>query len=573
MIKNSAVLMLVVCCLIPSVVAQKTSARANDSLQSLADDFWEWRARYQPFSKDDIPRVDHPDGPRDWSAASIARRRAALKNFETQWKEMNTQSWNRSQQVDYRLMGSAIARVRWELDINRRWERDPSFYLDQTLTALLEALVQPPPLDAKRSREIIERMDEIPAILAEGRKNLHPLRPFAQLGIADLQQVRSKLMRVEAEVAPMLQGDAARFKLATEKAIAALETFQSWLQQNLEKMPRDAAVGRVNYEFFLNQVALLPYTPEQLLAISAQEWARAVSLEQYERVRNRGLPELKIAANLESEIKKSQSDELAIRKFLEEKGILTVPPDMRHYTLRPMPGYLEALGDFGELDDFTGPSRLNDDGVRWASPPAGNLGYFWLATAKDARPDMVHEGVPGHYFQMCLSWKHDDPIRRHYYDSGANEGLGFYAEEMMLQAGLFDDSPRTREIIYNFMRLRALRVEVDVKLALGTFSLQQAADYLAQHVPMDQKTSEAEAALFATTPGQAISYQIGKNEILRFLADAKMVQGDKFSLRAFDDLLWKNGNVPIALQRWEYLDQDDDIRTLDRQRHDSAPGK
>jgi uncharacterized protein (DUF885 family) len=90
---------------------------------------------------------------------------------------------------------------------------------------------------------------------------------------------------------------------------------------------------------------------------------------------------------------------------------------------------------------------------------------------------------------------------------------------------------------------------------------------------MDQKTSEAEAALFATTPGQAISYQIGKNEILRFLADAKIAQGDKFSLRAFDDLLWKNGNVPIALQRWEYLDQDDDIRTLDRQRHDSAPGK
>jgi uncharacterized protein (DUF885 family) len=186
---------------------------------------------------------------------------------------------------------------------------------------------------------------------------------------------------------------------------------------------------------------------------------------------------------------------------------------------------------------------------------------------------MVHEGVPGHYFQMCLSWKQEDPIRRHYYDSGANEGIGFYAEEMMLQAGLFDDSPRTREIIYNFMRLRALRVEVDVKLALGTFNLKQAADYLVQHVPMDQKTAEGEAALFATTPGQAISYQIGKNEILRFLADAKMAQGDKFSLQAFDDFLWKNGNVPIALQRWEYLGLDDDIRVLDEQRRDSLSAK
>jgi hypothetical protein len=33
----------------------------------------------------------------------------------------------------------------------------------------------------------------------------------------------------------------------------------------------------------------------------------------------------------------------------------------------------------------------------------------------------------------------------------------------MLQAGLFDDNPHTREIIYNFMRLRALRVEVGCK--------------------------------------------------------------------------------------------------------------
>ena len=115
------------------------------------------------------------------------------------------------------------------------------------------------------------------------------------------------------------------------------------------------------------------------------------------------------------------------------------------------------------------------------------------------------------------------------------------------------------------MRLRALRVEVDVKLALGTFSLRQAADYLAEHVPMDRKTAEAEAALFATTPGQAISYQIGKDRICVSSLMQKSRQGDKFNLRAFDDFLWKNGNVPIALQRWEYLDNDDDIRTLEWQ--------
>jgi uncharacterized protein (DUF885 family) len=554
------------------------------SLEALANDFWQWRARYQIFSKDDIPRIERPiedrAGPRDWSASSIAKQKAMLEDFEKQWRQIDTTGWSVARRVDYRLMGSALARVRWELEVNPRWQHDPSFYLDQTLTALLEALVQPPPFDAARSREIVDRIQDIPRIIDDGKANLHAVRPFAALAIGDLEQIRPKLERVEREVAPMLydggrtdgapgnESLAAKFKTATEKAILALESYRTWLQGQLDTMPDNAAVGPTNYEFFLHNVALLPYSPEQLLPISRQEWDRSVAFEQYEKQRNdawskQGLPELRPAASLQNEIDRAKHDELAIRKFLEDKGILTVPPEVRHYTLRPMPGYLDALADFGEVDDFTGPSRLNDDGVRWASPPSPQLGYFWLATAKDPRPDLVHEGVPGHYFQMCLSWRHADPIRRHYYDSGANEGIGFYAEEMMLQAGLFDDSPRTREIIYNFMRLRALRVEVDVKLALGSFTVAQAANYLAQRVPMDKKTAEGEAALFATDPGQAISYQIGKSQILHFLADAKLAQGDKFSLRAFHDFLWSNGNVPIALQRWEYLGEDDDLRAID----------
>src|SRR5208283_4990205 len=373
------------------------------------------------------------------------------------------------------------------------------------------------------------------------------------------------------EVAPMLHDDAvangvaaneslsAKFRTATEKAIVALESYRTRLQSRLSSMPDNAAVGRENYEFFLHHIAFLPYSPEQLLPMSRQEWDRAVAFEQYEKQRNRGLPELRRATNLPQEMESVKQDELAIRKYLEDKGILTVPPDIRHYTLRPMPGYLDALGDFGEQDDFTGPSRLYDDGVRWASPPSPQLGYFWLATAKDPRPEITHEGVPGHYFQMCLSWTHPDPIRRHYYDSGANEGIGFYAEEMMLQAGLYDDSPRTREIIYSFMRLRALRVEVGVKLALGQFTLDQAAEYLARTVPMDATTAKEEAAMFASTPGQAITYQIGKLQIMKLLADAREKQGDAFSLRAFHDSLWKNGNVPISLQRWEMLGDLSDV--------------
>ena len=123
----------------------------------------------------------------------------------------------------------------------------------------------------------------------------------------------------------------------------------------------------------------------------------------------------------------------------------------------------------------------------------------------------------------------------------------------MLQAGFFDDNPHTRETIYSFMRLRALRVEVDVKLALGEFTLQQGADYLARTVPMDKATALDEAAMFSSTPGQGISYQIGKLQITQLLSDARRMQGKDFSMLQFNDFVWNNGNVPIALQRWEML--------------------
>jgi uncharacterized protein (DUF885 family) len=548
------------------------------NLLKLSDDFWTWRAKYQPFSSDDIPRIDRPSGPRDWSAAGIAKQRAALAEFEKRWKGIDTRGWSIPAQVDYRLIGSAIARVHWELDVNARWQRDPTFYIDQTLGALTDVLLAPPPFDAARARIVRERMEQVPSILRDAKLNLHPLRPLAELAIASLADIRLKLSRAAADVAPMMSDTptaadtaAPSFAAATEAAITALEDYRAWLQSKLSSMPTETAIGREKYEYFLNNVALLPYTPEQMLELSRQEWARSVAFETYERQRDRNVPELTMAASTEEEVARGKRDELAIRKFLTDNRILTVPPDLPHYELRAMPDYLAPLSDFTEMDDFTGLSRMSDPGLRWIEPPSPNLGYFWLAETKDARPDIVHEGVPGHFFQMSLSRRNPDPIRREYYDSGANEGIGFYAEEMMLQRGLFDDSPHTREIIYNFMRLRALRVEVDVKLALGEFTLEQAADYLAKHVPMDPKTAHSEASFFASTPGQAITYQVGKSQILAFLADARTAQGDKFDLLQFNDTLWRNGNVPIVLQGWEYLNDDSELRAIEARRAASRP--
>jgi uncharacterized protein (DUF885 family) len=526
----------------------------TESLDKLANDFWAWRAKYAPFTGDDVNRIERPGGVRDWSRSSIDSQRKDLGEFEARWKKLDANTRPIQQQVDYRLIGSALARVRWELDINPRWKRDPNFYVAQTLTPVVEALTAPGPYDPTRSREILTRIENIPSILQQGVENLDkPPAPFATVAIEGLENIRPRLRQMATALLKSTTLKEQELNRATDRAADALDRFREKLREMLPSLPNETAVGRDAYVFFLKNVALIPYSPEELLAMGRQEWNRAVAFEAFEKNRNKNVSPLKIANNIDDWIKDATAKELQVREFLEHRGVLTVPNWVQHYTLRPMPEYLRPLQGFGEMDDFTSPSRLNENCIRYVTEPSGKLGYFWQATAEDPRPIIVHEGIPGHYFQLCLSWKHDDPIRRHYYDSGANEGIGFYAEEMMLQAGLFYDSPHTREIIYNFMRLRALRVEVDVKLALGEFTLDQAAKYLQEKVPMDEQTARQEAIAFATGPGQAITYQIGKLQIIKFLADAWMREGGKFNLRSFHDFVWKNGNVPIALQEWELL--------------------
>ena len=557
MIRTWLILLLLLPC---ALLAQTPAATpAIDSLDKLANDFWEWRAKYAPFTGDDVNRLERPGGVRDWSAAAIDKRGRELKDFDARYQKIEATGWPIPQQVDYRLIGSALARIHWELEINPRWKRDPTFYIEQTLTAIVEALTVPGPYDESRSREILARIQNVPSILLQGSENLDkPPGPFLSVAIQALQGVRERLRKMATSLRPATTLTENELTEATDRAADALEDFRTNLQDRLPSSPKETALGRDAYIFFLKNVALYPYSPDQILAMGQQEWNRAVAFEAYEKERNKNVPPLQFAKDTESWIKDTAARELQIREFLDKHGIVSVPGWLQHYTLRPMPEYLRAL-EFGENDDFTGPSRLNENCIRYVKEPSGDLGYFWRATAQDPRPIIVHEGIPGHYSQLCLSWKQEDPIRRHYYDSGANEGIGFYAEEMMLQNGLFDDSPHTREIIYNFMRLRALRVEVDVKLALGEFSLEEAAKYLEQKVPMDAQTARQEATAFATGPGQALTYQTGKLQITKFLADARMQQGEKFNLRAFHDFVWNNGNVPIALQRWEYLGASDEF--------------
>lgn len=540
-------------------------SQPNKNLQELAKSFFEWRIITQPISGDDIPRIERPS---NWlpnfSAEQININKEKYLEFKKSLDFLPHNNFSRSDSVDFLLTRSAIERINWELNILKLPNTHPEFYIDQSLGGLIDLLVISSPFTKERAKNFVKRLDAIPQILTDAKQNLNdPIKPFAQVAISQLNNIEDKLAKMSRSLVSTFPSIFDETLISKSRiASSALNQYTAWLIHNLDNMKVNIPVGRKNYIYFLKNIALVPHTPEELLAMGKMEFQRSVVFGTLESTRNNKIDKPKMLSSIEEEIRQALKDEQAIRNFLIENKIMSVPNWTKNYTLKKLPEYIEALADYGELDDFTSPTRLDENSVRYIPPPSDDLGYFYKTAATDPRPLIIHEGTPGHYFQLIQTWKNQNPIRRFYFDSNSNEGIAFYFEEMMLQLGLFDNIPQTREVIYNFMKLRSLRVDVDINLALGNYSINDAGQYLASTVPMDIESASQEAAFFALTPGQAITYQIGKIQLMKLMSDAKISLGEKFILRDFHDYILQNGNVPISLLRWEYLGKTEEIKKL-----------
>lgn len=560
-------LMMLFCLLLPGsgLMAQESNSTLNPQLQSLAGDFFSWRAKQNPVRADDVSRVERPPGwlPA-WSREDLAVYRAKYRYFLEKLEALDSASFSRADEVDALLLASAIHRLGWELEIMAEANRNPMFYVQQTLGSVFELLILSTPWSDERRSELVRRLQHFPVTLRHAETNLtDPVLPFALAAIESLMTVEEQLQAMQqALLLEWAEETQEELEAAIQTAVSALAGYRLWLQENLQSMKSEFAIGTAAYQWFLANVALIPHTPDELLAQGRQAWGRAAALAALQQNRNKDTPELPLFSSVEEQIAVFARNEQEIRSFLENQQLMTIPPGLQHFRARIMPAWLEPLSWLGTSNDLTSANRLEESAYRYIPEPATDLPFFQLAAARDPRPIILHEGIPGHYLQLAQSWAHPDPIRRQFYDAAANEGIGFYAEEMLLQAGLLDFSPRSRDLIYSFMALRALLLEVDVKLARGDWGIEQATEHLEKSVPMDRQTALQQVELIAQRPGQGISYQVGKLQIEKFLADTRLKSAGDFSLRDFHDALMRNGNVPIALQRWEALDLADEIERL-----------
>lgn len=538
----------------------------NSPTTGLAKDFWEWRSRQQPSSHDDIVRVERPPlwAPM-WAVDDIRDYRETLAGFEARSAALRTEVYGGPGEVDLRLVECAIARVRWELDVAKGWEWDPSFYIDQTLGSYFELLLPNEPFDQNRLSSILTVLDSIPTTLASAQGNLagHLYRESTISAATQLERAPVQLAESIAALPVSASTELRRhLELAATSAGHGVSDFRLWLlAQPMDAEYETVPVGRSAFCTFLYKVALLPYSPEELLSLGQWELDRAVVWEHLATELAGTSLESHEVSDRRTQISNEEADEAEIRAFYVARGLLSQPSSLGRYLHAPLPAYMRPLSWAGLADDLTSESRLDRDGLRYIPEPTPVMPYFARAFNADPRLAIAHEGV--HYQQLAMSWAHPNPIRRHYYDSCANEGIAFYNEELLLRAGLFTDNERTTVLVNNFMRLRALRVEVDVRLALGDVTVTEAASLLETRVPLDPATARAEARFFAANPGQGLSYQVGKTQLLSLIATACEAKSGSRGLQSLHDYIWLNGNVPFVLQRLELLGLRDQLARVD----------
>ncbi len=481
----------------------------------------------------------------DYGADATAKKVRELHNFQDRLDEFAVVGWPLGQQVEFLAVRAKMDQEEFALRVSKPWSRDPGFYVDRMLRVTFTEL----PVEGEALAEFVRQLDAIPGLAAQGKRNLVEVAAdYADLAIFNLSNSDGvgHGFPYRASPPPGVVGwyddllDRARTRQPElvgriEESRAAVESFRDWLVANRPAMTANAGVGKAAFDWYLKHVKLMQYTSDEIVTLGQRELDRLWALYALERHRNRDLPEIRISGSAAEYQSRIDETDLKIRRFLEDEGIITVP------------NYI------GELSTNV-PWIVRDGGPN-----------FWEQVQfRNPTPDHLHAVIPGHRFDAVVERNNPDPVRGRLTDDARVEGWAVYLEEAVMNAGLLDDQPRVRELIYLFGIFRAARMPADVWLQLNEMTAEEVADYWIERVPyLDRDVARVDAEIYLRRPpGYGLGYTTGMLQMQSLLAERQRQLGDGFSLRDFHDQLMAAGRLPLSLVHWEMTGDDTGIAEL-----------
>jgi hypothetical protein len=390
---------------------------------------------------------------------------------------------------------------------------------------------------------LLADLKKIAPINTQAKKNLTGnARDLWVTGIRDIQNQSVVLAALKNKTAIK---DDENIVMVIDEAIASTNDLVTWLQDEATSKAGDSGIGKENYTWYLQNVHLVPLTWDDEVMILKRELARAWAALKLEEHRNRNLPELIAADSPEAYDKMADASAKSLIEFLDKQDIVTVKPYF-DTALR------EHLGEY---------------------VPKEKRHFFLIGEHYDPRPLYSHFY---HWFELARmdiepnkSEIRKGPLLYNIFDS-RNEGTATAAEEMFMQAGLYDDSPRTKEIVYIMIAQRAARGLGSLYAHANEMTMEEAGGIHSEYTPRGWMKTEKELLIFEQhlylrQPGYGTSYITGKYLLENALADyarLKELEGKPFVLKNFFDGLNGIGNIPISLANWQITGSDDHLKII-----------
>ena len=513
--------------------------KAHNELVTL---FNEWRAFQRPALRDGVP---------DYSATAMTAQQEGLALWLRRLAAFDTTGWSVAQQVDYHIVRAEMNGLDFDHRVLRPWANNPAFYVtffpdesDQPARegpfayGAVELWSYPKPLSAPDAAKVDSGLKAIPRLLEQARTNL--TGDEADLWVYGARSIKGQSADLAAFVAGLAEGPA-ELKASAQAAKDATDRFAAWLDSLAPAKKGPSGIGREQYDWYLKNVQLVPYTWRDVVTLMERELWRSWAYLALEEVRNTGLPAQPLVSSQAEHERRFNVAVTEYMGFLRSKGLITIKDYMDPRLRARIGRFSSGKREFFTEVDYRDPQVMRTHGFHWFDKGAMAAGYG----------NPIRNG----------------PLLYNIFNN-RTEGLATGWEEMMMGAGMFDAKPRSRELILVLVAERAARALGDLRMHANEWTLEQAAKFQVANTPrrwlgLDGNLVWFEQHLYLQQPAYGVSYMVGKIEVERLMQQRMRQLGDRFDIGAFMDDLTAAGQIPISLIRWQLTGElTDDIKEM-----------
>lgn len=516
-----------------SGIAQQKQSNYYTSLVSL---FKDWRA----FEKPPLLK-----GAPDYTAASFNKRWTAFKNLQSSLNKIDTSSLTVEQKVDWMLVWAEMNGYDFNHRVLKPWNRDPAFYKTiftersdvpahegPTHHAIIDLWKYTFPLSDADKNNLLNQLKVIIPLNEQAKLNLTGnAKELWIAGISVIQSQKDDLKELLEK--PGIKEDASLQNIINQ-SIASTEKLVKWLEVESNKKTGPSGIGKDNYNWYAKNVHLVPYTWDDQVVLLKRELSRAWTSLKLEEHRNRNLPMLRESNTVLDYDSLKEKSVKSYLQFLDQQQLLT----MKNYY---EPALREHVGGF---------------------VPKEKRNFFLITMHYDPRPLYSHFY---HWFELAqmdlephVSEMRRAPLLYNIFDS-RNEGMATAVEEIFMNAGLYDDNPRVREIVYILIAQRAARGLGSLYAHANEMTMEEAGKVHSEYTPRGWMKTEKELLkfeqhLYMRLPGYGTSYITGKaliDDAMAEYAREMELSGKTFSIKNFLDRMNQIGSVPPSIGAME----------------------